>query len=97
MNLVDIEAKKTVLESQKKAVLDRVNLALAPLQAQVNRLEGESNKLVIQATGEIGQLDGRLAQLEELAVDLRAVLEAKDASTVANPEAVGLIPTVASN
>ena len=80
--LVDIEAKKTVLEATKKAAVDAANLAISPLQAQISRLENDAHKVVLEATQKVAHLDGQLATLEEMAVELRGQIADKKAPDV---------------
>ena len=71
VNLVEIEAKKSVLLSALKAATAEANLALQPLQVQIQQLEGEAHKIVLGATQKISHLNGQISILDEMAAGLR--------------------------
>lgn len=58
MTIVEIEAKKLVLENTKQSIVDKTNLELGPLQTQINQI-------VLRATEVLSRIDGQLLMLEE--------------------------------
>lgn len=73
MNLVEIEAKKTVLLATLKSATDEANLALQPLQNQIQQLENQVHRIVLEATQKMGPINGQIALLDEMAAELKEV------------------------
>lgn len=71
MNLVEIEAKKSVLLATLQSTTAEANLALQPLQAQIQQLENQAHKIVLEATQKIGPINGQIALLDEMAAALK--------------------------
>ena len=70
MTIIEIEAKRKMLEDARQAAVDRANLQLAPLQAQINQLEKAANASAMKATEVIAALDGKIAMLDEVRASL---------------------------
>ena len=73
MITVEIESKRTVLENTKKARLDKVNLELVPIKAQIQQLESRANQITLEAVQDLGRIDGQLEMLAEMANELKPV------------------------
>lgn len=71
MNLVEIEAKKSVLLATLQSATADANLALQPLQNQIQQLENQAHKIVLEATQKIGPINGQIALLDEMAAALK--------------------------
>ena len=71
MTIIEIEAKKTVLTSTRQDEINKANLELAPLQGQMAQLETRAHQIQLGVTERVSRIDGQLALLEELLVELR--------------------------
>lgn len=70
MNIVEIEAKKSVLQSTKQAAMDKANITLAPIRMQIGQLESQAHAVTLRAVEQIANIDGQLAVLDDLAREL---------------------------